>query len=567
MTDNDVAAAITPAPVRIEPGRGVLSLERVRVIVPDAVPDGDGRSDPGLRALAAELLEPAGIAVSGTPREHSPGGTPLELRFEDAAGPEGSANPERYTLAVSGDGVVVTAPERSGLLHGLRTLRQIAGAAQAAGHPGELPALVVHDEPRYGWRGLSLDIARHFFGPDHLRAVVDLLGQYKLNRLGLHLTDDQGWRLEIPSRPDLVARSSHSAVNGDQGGYLSVADYAELQEYAAARGVVVVPEIDLPGHVNAATHAYGELTPDGRPTEVYEGIEVGFSRLYLDLPTTEPFLRDVLGDVARMTRGEWVHFGGDEVHRMAPEEYLGFVELCQEIVTSSGKIPAAWQEAAGSGHGDAETAAAALAAAGVGAGAGVGAAAEVGGAVPSRASAGTAGSTANGSTTDGSSTAAGPAGPDSETSPVRAGTVLHYWDTRAGSEAFLRAAEAGARFVMAPAERTYLDMKYTPEHPLGLHWAGFVELRDSYDWDPGTTIDGLPPEAVDGVSACVWTETLVTRDDLFSMLLPRLAAVAEAAWTPRDARDWDSFRRRIATEAAAWRRDGAAYHPTPQVDW
>ncbi|RPF19939.1 family 20 glycosylhydrolase [Myceligenerans xiligouense] len=564
MTDNDAAAAITPAPVRIEPGREVVDLARVRVIVPDVVPGGDDCDDPGLRSLAAELLEPAGITVADAPRNGPSPAVPLELSVDDDAGPEASSNPERYTLTVSAGGGVVAAPARSGLLHGLRTLRQLAGAAQAAGRPGEVAAVVVHDEPRYPWRGLSLDIARHFFGPGHLRAVVDLLGQYKMNRLGLHLTDDQGWRLEIPSRPELVARSSQSAVNGDEGGYLSVDDYARLQEYAAARGIVVVPEIDLPGHVNAATHAYGELTPDGRPTDTYEGIEVGFSRLYLDLPTTEPFLRDVLGDVARMTHGDWVHFGGDEVHRMPAEEYLGFVELCQEIVTSSGKTPAAWQEAAGSGHGDAETAAAALAAAGVGA-ADATATTTAGG---PGSSATAAGSVANGATASGgTTTVVVPDDPRTAASPVRAGTVLHYWDSRAGSEAFLRAAEAGARFVMTPADRTYLDMKYTPEHPLGLHWAGFVELRDSYDWDPADAIEGLSPEAVDGVSACVWTETLVTRDDLFSMLLPRLAAVAEAAWTPRDARDWESFRARIAVEAAAWRRDGAAYHPTPQVDW
>ncbi|MBE1874617.1 family 20 glycosylhydrolase [Myceligenerans pegani] len=553
MTDNDVAAAITPAPVRVEPGRGVVELARVRVIVPDVVPGGDGCADPGLRSLAAELLEPAGVTVTETSLAGSSPAVPLELRVDEAAGPETSSHPERYTLTVTAGGVVVAAPARSGLLHGLRTLAQIAGAAQAAGHPGEVTAVVVHDAPRYGWRGLSLDIARHFFGPDDLRAVVDLLGRYKMNRLGLHLTDDQGWRLEIPSRPDLVARSSQGAVNGDPGGYLGVDDYAELQEYAAARGIVVVPEIDLPGHVNAATHAYGELNPDGRPTDTYEGIEVGFSRLYLDLPATEPFLRDVLGDVARMTHGEWVHFGGDEVHRMETEEYLGFVELCQEIVASSGKTPAAWQEAAGAGHGDAETAAAALAAAG---GATAGGAA----ALPASGSAGTVDhGPATAVVADDLRVAAG--------SPVHAGTVLHYWDPRAEPDAFLRAAEAGARFVMAPAERTYLDMKYTPEHPLGLQWAGFVELRDSYEWDPAATIDGLPAESVDGVSACVWTETLVTRDDLFSMLLPRLAAVAETAWTPQEVRNWESFRSRIATEAAAWRRDGVTYHPTPQVDW
>jgi hexosaminidase len=120
---------------------------------------------------------------------------------------------------------------------------------------------------------------------------------------------------------------------------------------------------------------------------------------------------------------------------------------------------------------------------------------------------------------------------------------------------------------MSPATRAYLDMKYTPEHPLGQQWAAFVELHDSYDWDPATLVEGLPESAIEGVSAAVWTETLLNRDDLFSMLLPRLAAVAETAWSRQGDKDWESFRSRVAVEAAAWRREGATYHPTPQIDW
>ena len=150
---------------------------------------------------------------------------------------------------------------------------------------------------------------------------------------------------------------------------------------------------------------------------------------------------------------------------------------------------------------------------------------------------------------------------------VRPGTVLQYWDTRPDPAPFLRAAQAGAKFVMSPATRAYLDMKYTPDHPLGQQWAAFVELHDSYDWDPATLIEGLPESAIEGVSAAVWTETLASRDDLFSMLLPRLAAVAETAWSRPGDKDWESFRTRVATEAATWRRDGARYHPTPQVSW
>jgi hexosaminidase len=506
-----VADAVIPAPVDLEPGEGSLDLTAVTVDAPDDV----------LARLTSELLTAAGASCGGH-------GVPVSLTLDPAAGPAGSESPERYTLTVAVDGVTVAAPGRAGLLHGARTLRQLVNAGRGeAGSPLEVGAVVVRDAPRYPWRGLSFDVVRHWFGPADLRAVVDLVGSYKMNRLHLHLSDDQGWRLEIPSRPALTEKSSQGAVSGATGGFLTADEYRELQEYAAEREIVIVPEIDVPGHVNAATHAYGELTPSGEPTDAYDGIEVGFSKLHIDLPATEPFLRDVFTDVARMTLGPWVHFGGDEVLTMQPGEFGRFVALCQEIVTGAGKTPVAWQEAAGSAHGD-QSAAAALAGE-----------AEPGGA------------------------AADGEGPVL----VRPGTLLQYWDTRPDPAPFLRAAQAGARFVLSPADRAYLDMKYTPEHPLGLNWAGFVELRDSYDWDPAAVIEGLPESAVEGVSAAVWTETMLTREDLFSMLLPRLAAVAETAWTRPEAKDWESFRSRVAVEAGAWRRDGATYHPTPQIDW
>jgi hexosaminidase len=507
-----VADAVIPAPVELEPAEGVLDLTTVTVTGPDD----------GVAHLAGELLATTGASVLPD------GGAPVTLVADAAAGPVGSSSPERYTLTVAADGVTVTAPERAGLLHGVRTLRQLVNAGRREiGGPLEVGAVVVRDEPRYAWRGLSLDVVRHWFGPADLRAVVDLVGSYKMNRLHLHLTDDQGWRLEIPSRPALTGKSSQSAVSGATGGFLTAEEYRELQEYAAEREIVIVPEIDVPGHVNAATHAYGELVPSGEPTDTYDGIEVGFSRLHLDLPATEPFLRDVFADVARMTLGEWVHFGGDEVHTMEAGEFGRFVALCQEIITGAGKTPVAWQEAAGAAHGD-QTAVT----------------------VPVPADGGAA------AASDGD----GPA-------LVQPGTLLQYWDTRPDPAPFLRAARAGARFVMSPADRAYLDMKYTPEHPLGQQWAAFVELHDSYDWDPAALIDGLPGSAIEGVSAAVWTETLLDRDDLFSMLLPRLAAVAETAWSRPGTKDWDSFRSRVAVEAGTWRREGSTYHPTPQIDW
>jgi hexosaminidase len=329
--------------------------------------------------------------------------------------------------------------------------------------------------------------------------VIALMSHYKLNVLHLHLTDDQGWRLHVRSRPELTRRSSASAVGGDRGGFYSADDYADVVAYAAARGVRVVPEIDVPGHVNAATHAYGELNPDGQPTDEYTGIEVGFSRLHADLPATRPFLDAVFADVAAMTPGEYVHIGGDEVLTMDPDEYARLVGMAAAAVRAAGKKVIGWQEIA---H-----------------------------------------------------------------APVEPGTLVQFWDPRADAAAFVEAARAGARFVMSPGSHAYLDMKYDASTELGLEWAGHIELRDAYDWEPTALVDGLPAEAVVGVEAAIWTETLRDLHALTTMLLPRLAAVAEVAWTGAADRSFDDFRERVASHARLWDRLGLGWYPSPQVDW
>jgi hexosaminidase len=493
--------ALVPQPLHVDVRDGHLLLAAVRVRS-EGLGDDAASLEPVVAELLAERAAPAPSSPAGDATAEPGAGTSVLLRIDPHAGPEGSTSEERYSLVVDADGAVLSAPAQAGLLHATRTLRQLVEPAVEGSHDGaaRVPHVVVHDAPRYPWRGLSVDVARHFFGPAQLRAVVDVLAAYKLNVLHLHLTDDQGWRIETPSRPELVRRSSSSDVSGGPGGYLSLDDFRALQDYAAGRGVRVVPEIDLPGHVNAATHAYGELRPDGVATQAYQGIEVGFSRLTYDLPATDPFLRDVLTDLARATVGEHVHVGGDEVLTMEADEYARFVELAERVVREAGKTPVVWQEAA-------------------------------------KAS-------------------------------LRPGAVVQYWDTDATDLTHLvDAARAGARVVLSPGNRVYLDMKYVEGFPLGLQWAGFVELRDSYDWDPEDVVDGLPAAAVEGVEAAVWTETLTTTDELFTMLLPRLSAVAEVAWTAPERKDWDDYRRRVAREAAAWRRDGVAFHPTPQVDW
>jgi len=451
----------------------------------------------GLAVLAADLLSlGAGSAV--------------EIRYTDDGGtgvialrltPDGGLwDDERYTLTVTSARVVIDAPRWTGLVHGLSTLRQLLRPV-GVGSDRRLvaPAVHIEDAPRYRWRGLSVDVARHFFDVRELKVLVTLLTRYKLNVLHLHLTDDQGWRLEVPSRPLLTELSGPSAVGGDPGGFLRTAEYADLVGYAAARGVTVVPEIDFPGHVNAALHAYGELSPSGRPTDVYTGTDVGFSRLSADLPATEAFLRDVLTDVAALTPGGFVHIGGDEVTQMSAEEYAHLVGIAADAVHAAGKSVVGWQEIA--------------------------------------------------------------------SVPLASGSVVQVWDHRLDPTDVIAAVRAGARVLLSPGPHAYLDMKYDASTVLGLEWAGHIELRDAYEWEPSTFLDGVPADAIEGVEAAVWTETIRSLDELTSMLLPRLAALAEVAWSSPEDRDWTDFRARVARHGSVWDRAGFAWYASPQVDW
>ena len=144
---------------------------------------------------------------------------------------------------------------------------------------------------------------------------------------------------------------------------------------------------------------------------------------------------------------------------------------------------------------------------------------------------------------------------------------MQYWDTRVDPAPLVAAAAAGARMLLSPGSKVYLDMKYHEDYDLGLDWAGHIELRDAYEWEPATLIPGLPPESVVGVEAAVWTETLETFEQLMTMLLPRLPAVAEVAWSVPARRDFGSFRERLPAHAPLWDRWGFGWYPSPQVDW
>jgi hexosaminidase len=191
-----------------------------------------------------------------------------------------------------------------------------------------------------------LDVARHFFTVDEVKRYIDLLSMLKMNRLHLHLADDQGWRIEIQSWPNLTRHGGTTEVGGGPGGFYTKQQYAELVIYAAERFITIVPEIDMPGHTNAALASYAELNCDGVAPPLYTGIEVGFSTLCVDKDVTYKFIDDVIGEIAKLSPSPYFHIGGDEVKTLTPEQYAQFIDRVQKIVRAHGKQMVGWDEIA-----------------------------------------------------------------------------------------------------------------------------------------------------------------------------------------------------------------------------
>jgi hexosaminidase len=272
------------------------------------------------------------------------------IRFRLAA--DGAQGSEGYTLVVGRDSVVITAAAGAGLFHGAQTLRQLfpygVESHQSAIRMGPwmIPAVRITDSPRYAWRGAMLDVSRHFFTPDEVKQYIDILALYKFNVLHLHLADDQGWRIEIKSHPELTAMGAPSEVAGGPGGFYTQSDYADLVRYAADRYVTIVPEIDMPGHINAALVSHPELTCGKRAAATYTGISGGFNAICPDSEATYALLDDVVREIAAMTPAPYMHIGGDEVQGLTPAQYAKFVLRMQGIILKYGKRMLGWEEIA-----------------------------------------------------------------------------------------------------------------------------------------------------------------------------------------------------------------------------
>jgi hexosaminidase len=435
----------------------------------------------------------------------------IAIVIADDEGPSGHAA-EGYTLEIAGEGVRIGAATAAGAFWGAQTLRQLVPAV-CDGDPLMVEAVRISDHPRFAYRGAMLDVARHFFPPADVKRFIDAIVLLKVNHLHLHLTDDQGWRIEIASWPELTRHGGSTGSDGSAGGFYTAEEYRDLVAYAAERHVTIVPEIDMPGHTNAALASYPELNPDGVAPALYTGSAVGFSTLRTGDPVTDRFVTDVIREVAALTPGPYLHIGGDECLSTPQSDFLAFIDRAARVVADAGKIPVGWHEMGRSAH--------------------------------------------------------LPAGTVGQYWSFR----VPQDDAADETLSFVR---SGGRVIMSPADVAYLDIVYREGDAIGQNWAGgATDLRSAYEWDPARIVPGLGDAHILGVEAPLWTETIATIDEVEDMVFPRLAAVAEIGWSraPADtaavesARDFADFSARVGQLAEHWDALGTSYRRVPDVPW
>ncbi len=283
------------------------------------------------------------LADSETPQK----GTVIYIEKTDALKQKGA---EAYLLSITRDSLILSSSQASGIFRGMQTIRQIipdnSNDTITTYKTWPIPTGEINDKPQFEYRGSMLDVARHFFSVEDVKKYIDLLAYYKYNILHLHLSDDQGWRIEIKSWPLLTKIGGSTEVGGEQGGFYTQEEYIDLVNYAARRHIMIVPEIDMPGHTNAASVSYPILNGNGIPPKLYEGTEVGKSTLDTRKDEVYTFIDDVVREISAITPGPYFHIGGDESHVTKKEDYIYFVERVQEIVRKHGKRMIGWDEIA-----------------------------------------------------------------------------------------------------------------------------------------------------------------------------------------------------------------------------
>ena len=486
--------ALLPRPDSVTPGTGSFTLPSPARVV---VAGGNAR----LREIGEYLREVlgAGTRRPATLSHQAPRAGDIVLAIDGTAG----TGPESYTLAVTPSGVRIAGPAPEGVLWGVQTLRQLfppelddPAAARAASW--RVPAVTIRDAPRFAWRGSLLDAGRHFFPVAFVERFVDLMSRYKLNVLHWHLTDDQGWRLEVPDWPRLTSVGAwRNEQDGTRyGGFYTRRDVREVVEYARRRGVTVMPEIEMPGHSVAAIASYPWLgcTQDSIPVANRWGV---FPDVYCPLGNTFGFLDDVLPKVTALFPSRFVHVGGDEV----PKDRWRACAACQALIREQGLKDEEALQGWFTGR--------------------------VGALLAARHRR--------------------LVGWDEITSaPLPPNAVVEVWRDTA---TIARVAQQGHDVIAAPGYYTYLD-----------HSQADLTLARAYAFDPAPpSFTPAMAAHILGGEAPLWSERITTANfDL--MAFPRLLAFAEALWS-RGPRDLADFRRRLAATGARLAAAGVGFGP------
>ena len=422
----------------------------------------------------------------------------------------GGAGDESYELEVSPQRIRIAARAPAGLYYGAVSLWQLLTPQSGAGLPLAVPALHIVDSPRFAWRGLMLDVSRQFMPPEFVEQLIDWMALHKLNTLHWHLTDDQGWRLEIKKYPRLTGVGAwRTPADGGarSGGYYTQEQVRDIVRYAAERYVTIVPEIDMPGHAQAAIAAYPWLGSRGDHPLVSPDWGVHAYLLNVD-ERTFAFVDEVLGEVMELFPGRYIHVGGDEVIKeqwkasprvqarmrrlgIAGEDALQgyFMQRLQNLLAAHGRKLVGWDEIVDAG-------------------------------LPADA------------------------------------TVMSW----RGSVGAIAAARAGHDVVMSPSDTLYFDYLQGNGHDEPPGRPRLTTLSDVYGFQPvPAELDTAQSRHVIGVQANVWTEHMRTPQRVEHAVFPRIAALAEIAWSPAATHDWQSFLQRLVPQLARYRALGIAY--------
>ncbi|MBS0000238.1 MAG: beta-N-acetylhexosaminidase [Cyclobacteriaceae bacterium] len=430
---------------------------------------------------------------------------------------------EGYHLMIDKKQILIEGETEKGIFYGIQTLRQILPAEKSQSAI-EISGVEIFDHPRFSWRGLHLDVSRHFMPVDFIKKYLDYMAMHKLNMFHWHLTDDQGWRIEIKKYPKLTKigawrnetlvghfEDQPQQFDGNRyGGYYTQQEIREIVQYAGERCITIVPEIELPGHAQAAIAAYPELGVTGEPVEVRK--IWGISPYIFNIEESSfEFIKNVLAEVTSLFPGEFVHIGGDEavkdqwaesVRIQQKMKALGirdehglqswFIQRIDSFLASRGKRLIGWDEIL------------------------------EGGLAPNAA--------------------------------------VMSWR---GEEGGIQAAKAGHDVVMTPTEYCYFDYYQAENQNEPLAIGGFLPLAKVYGYNPvPASLNEEETSHILGVQANVWTEYMATPEQVEYMVFPRIAALSEIAWTSPERKSWPGFRQRIKKLAMLYKSEGINYSRT-----